>query len=128
MFCAICGKEFHSIKANQYGPKKYCSSICYRTHRLKVAPECDSNRRNIIRQEIIDILGRECKHCGCTDKRCLQIDHIYNDGKKERNNLRDRLTYYKFILNKIKSGSNDYQLLCANCNTIKEYERRKKNN
>jgi len=31
-------------------------------------------------------------------------------------------SYYRFILNEIKAGSKDYQLLCANCNWIKKFE------
>jgi hypothetical protein len=30
---------------------------------------------------------------------------------------------YRAILREIKAGSKDYQLLCANCNWIKKYEK-----
>ena len=54
---------------------------------------------------------------------CLCIDHIDGGGTKERKNSKSYDQYLKMILEKIKFGSKDYQLLCANCNQIK----RKKN-
>lgn len=52
---------------------------------------------------------------GCTDRRCLQIDHINGGGRKDRNSGAGRYGLYKRIL----EGSRDYQILCANCNWIK---------
>lgn len=54
---------------------------------------------------------------GCTDSRCLQIDHPNGDGAKERRTfLKNSITVY---LKKVIENPQDYQLLCANCNWIK---------
>lgn len=84
------------------------------------------------KQEIFNLLGNKCARCGFNDKRALQIDHINGGGCKEREQLfgskyTSGSIYYKRILDKIKDGSKEYQLLCANCNWIKRHERGENN-
>jgi len=73
-------------------------------------------------REIKELLGNKCVKCGFSDTRALQIDHLNGGGSKFRKNVRGR-RYYKNILDAILAGSKEYQLLCANCNVIKRYER-----
>ena len=80
-----------------------------------------------LRQKIFDLLGIKCVVCGESDWRCLQIDHVHGGGNEERKKLchgthGSNQTYYREILKKIKDGSKDYKLLCANCNWIKKFE------
>lgn len=72
-----------------------------------------SNKR--ARELALQKLGGVCVHCGFSDPRALQIDHISGGGNQERN------TIGRFaICRKIASGDTDgYQILCANCNWIK---------
>lgn len=53
---------------------------------------------------------------GCTDRRCIQIDHVDGDGKKDRKGGGGRYSMYLRIL---KDTDKKYQILCANCNWIK---------
>lgn len=101
------------------------------THNHMTTPEGRKQMREYrdrIRLEIIRLLGGKCSNpnClipnGCSDIRCLQIDHVNGGGRKELEKFNSRVLYYKFVLEQIKSGSKDYQLLCANCNWIKKYE------
>lgn len=71
------------------------------------------------RQDIFNLLGNKCAHCGNTDPRVLQIDHKNGGGRKDTQNQRNSQAYYRKVL---KLGSSSYQLLCANCNWIKRYE------
>ena len=71
--------------------------------------------------EIFGLLGKKCIRCGFSDPRCLQIDHVKGGGCKEKGKFKNYNLYLKMVLEKIKSGSKDYQLLCANCNFIKRY-------
>ena len=73
-----------------------------------------------LRKELITILGSKCIKCGFSDIRALQIDHVNSGGRKEAKNFSSPWLMYTSILKKIKSGSKDYQLLCANCNWIKK--------
>ena len=87
-----------------------------REHRVK--------QRKLLRIKINSLLGNRCIRCGFSDPRALQIDHVNNDGYLERKKIRDDIERLKYILQKIESGSKDYQLLCANCNQIKVFEQK----
>jgi len=76
-----------------------------------------------IRTEILVLLGNKCCRCGFSDIRILQIDHVNNSGGKERERFKGKLQYYKYILDKVKNGSKDYQILCPNCNWLKRFDK-----
>ena len=80
-----------------------------------------------LKEEIIDLLGGKCALCGYSGI-ALQVDHVNNDGNIERKKFTNggNNSYWKCLLDKIKAGSADYQLLCANCNVEKELKRRRK--
>jgi hypothetical protein len=56
--------------------------------------------------------------CECTDIRCLQFDHINGGGNKQRRKL-GSIAILSYILKHPK----EFQLLCANCQWIKRYEK-----
>ena len=57
---------------------------------------------------------------GCTDSRCLQIDHTRGGGYKDRvEKGHTGRALYKAVL---EDQEDTYQLLCANCNWIKRVE------
>lgn len=68
------------------------------------------------RVEILDFMEGKCIFCGFSDYRALQVDHINGCGKK------NRLDRYALFVD-IKKNTHKYQLLCANCNWIKRYEK-----
>jgi hypothetical protein len=84
-----------------------------------------------LHMEIHHLLGDKCISCGFSDWRALQIDHINGGGHRDRIRRCGKKgmgkvggsQYYRYILRQIKLGSKDYQLLCANCNWIKRYEK-----
>ena len=113
--CKDCGETNPS---EFYGHAK---SRCARCHNKKMI-----ERQRKERQDVIQILGGKCIKCGFDDPRALQIDHVHGGGRAEQRRIGfGRITTY--IYNRIKSGSKDYQLLCANCNFIKMFEERKRN-
>ena len=64
-------------------------------------------------------LGNQCVHCGEKDWRCLQVDHVEGGGTKENDK---HGTYW--IYNRIIGGQTEgYQVLCANCNWKKRYDK-----
>ena len=75
------------------------------------------------KQTIFDLLGGVCKHCGFSDSRALQIDHINGGGVKELNSIGNKRSYYSRVIRSIQAGEGKYQLLCANCNWIKRWEK-----
>lgn len=86
-------------------------------------PKCREYVKNYnikIRDKLYNLLGNKCACCGENIKEFLQIDHVNNDGAKDRlevlGNSRGghQLKMYKHMIENIHSGK--YQLLCANCN------------
>ena len=91
-------------------------------------------RRNL-RLAVLKKLGGKCANpaCqwlnadgsrGCTDWRCLQVDHVHGNGNTERKlfiNTKGIGALYRKIL---ADTDGLYQLLCANCNWIKKYVNR----
>ena len=80
-----------------------------------------------MRDATVAYLGSKCIRCGFSDVRILHVDHIFNDGAEERRKHRIKnggrhsdMTRYYF--NHMTEGR--YQLLCPNCNNLKEYLRR----
>lgn len=65
-----------------------------------------------------------CSRCGINDIRVLDIDHIENNGAEERRISGNNLIH-KIFLSGFPVG---YQILCRNCNWIKELEKRNKDN
>jgi len=85
------------------------------------AKEYERKSRGRYKKIIMDLLGGRCVRCGINDWRVLQIDHVNGGGTKEKKRYGGN-GYYIHIIRKLKEGSKDYQLLCANCNWIKKYE------
>jgi hypothetical protein len=73
-----------------------------------------------VRQALLDRLGHMCRCCGLRDGRFLSVDHVWNDGYKERRRTSNPYQLYRKIL----AGSVDsatVQLLCYNCNMAKAF-------
>jgi len=83
---------------------------------------CDalSRQKRVAKQRktILEKLGNKCVICSFNDVRALAIDHVFGGGSKEREEVGG--AYYSFVLEKINNGSEDYQILCCNCNQIKK--------
>jgi hypothetical protein len=92
-------------------------------------PDWTRLRNQEVRRKILLRLGNKCSNpnClvlnGCSDPRCLQIDHINGKGTYERRILGMYRFYAKLLKLDDVTLKRDYQLLCANCNWIKKYER-----
>ena len=95
------------------------------THRSEVnKKQRDLKKR--LKAEVLKQYGEFCRRCGFSDYRALQIDHINNDGAKERRTLGGKdfsgHRFYRWL--KSRGWPEGYQTLCANCNTIKYIESR----
>lgn len=128
-------KERVSQYNKQYYNKNRDSEIQrarnYRLNNIKKYNQWSRERTLYFKNIIYDILGRSCAICGYyEDIKCLQLDHIHGNGRKQRSNksVRNFYCYYASNLDKIKT---DLQLLCINCNWLKrlqDAQERLKNN
>jgi hypothetical protein len=62
--------------------------------------------------------GAYCVQCGFADHRALNLDHIGGGGEIDRNQPGSRTIYYRLKREGFPAG---FQVLCANCNSIKKY-------
>lgn len=83
-------------------------------------PDGAKEYREQLKARVRAKLGEACKHCGFSDIRALQIDHVFGGGNAERKKFGSaQPKLYKRVL---ADTEGKYQLLCANCNWIKRYE------
>jgi hypothetical protein len=122
--CKSCsgeiGKAYRKLKperARVYS-KKY-----YKNH-PKYNVLWGRKNRIEIRKEMISAYGGKCSACGIENFIVLDIDHINNDGGKDRKKGMWGWRLYRW-LRRNKYPKDNYQLLCRNCNWIKEMQRRK---
>lgn len=89
----------------------------------------ERNRAYNLRQKMAvhTLLGGICVECGFSDSRALQIDHVNGGGVREKKG-RHGSVYYQDVLASIAKGEIKYQLLCANCNWIKRFNKNETSN
>ena len=133
-----CGKTFYR-KPNllKRGVKQhYCNTKCRSTHygicNVDGCEEKFFNKNNNKhgmcarhlpekyrinrRHKIFELMGGACVCCGERDLMFLQVDHVFNDGHKERKKSGTR---YGNLLKTWNETPERLQLLCANCNYAK---------
>jgi len=79
-----------------------------------------------LKHDVVELLGAACVLCGLTDERCLEIDHIDNNGGKLRKEAGSPWTHLRGIRDGLLRGENEYnvRLLCANCHSIETWHRK----
>ena len=116
-------KDPEYIDKMRKGIKKAWKEGKYDIHKISkfsALPGFSQNqiRCKYYRDKVFEKLGDQCNQCGFSDKRALQLDHVNGGGTKERK--KKSFMLYKLAIEDI---NNNYQILCANCNWIKRYER-----
>lgn len=69
------------------------------------------SKRNKLRNEALDKLGKACKFCGEKYYEFLSIDHVNNDGYEDKTHKQTKL---KNIIK--EKDLEKFQILCYNCN------------
>lgn len=128
-YLTYISKEGNLIK------KRKQASKFYKTNRERILPRANAYcrfKRDETRRLVLGHYSNntfECKNCGINVYPILTIDHINNNGREHRRRLMKGKTHhawsssvYKDILkNNYPEG---YQVLCFNCNFLKEAIRR----
>ena len=144
-----CGKTFYKKKSytkSKY-KKHYCSSKCQRTHsgicKIDGCEEkffnrssnkhgmCTKHRyesftlyhntksRTKKRHELLELMGGACVCCDERDPIFLQVDHVFNDGHKDRKKYNGGSISTAILLKIWNETPERLQLLCSNCNHAK---------
>ena len=70
-----------------------------------------ADRTAFYQEAVFAHYGRVCVCCGESEPLCLTLDHINNDGKKQRLTSHNDTWYYA-----ARDKPDDLQILCYNCN------------
>lgn len=120
------GKASHSIDGLQ-PVCKACHKQYYRESDHERRRENAARRYWERRLLVVARLGGKCVECGYQDFRALQIDHV-NGGGTIENRTTDASCYLrKLLMLSDEDLHQSYQLLCANCNWVKRWERNEAN-
>ena len=100
---------------------------------VKNDPVRNENKNNVrkinrlkTRIEVMLAYGNECIKCKESGILFLTLDHINNNGILDRNEMGAGVDFYKFLKrNGYPGKGTQLQILCHNCNALKEIERRK---
>ena len=114
-FCPKCQTEKDSSNFNKSKRRDGLRSWCRACER-----EYSKAKLETLRTQVYDKLGHVCCRCGFDDKRALQIDHVFGGGNQEHSKIKNNCAFLRKVLEDLNG---EYQILCANCNWIKRYER-----
>ena len=109
--CTHCGDKL--IEDVNWAPWAYNRG----TYKCTACVNKDNkNKAQEVRESVLSRFGGKCVICGYVGY-ALQIDHIHNDGGKERKQLKTTDKYYRYLLSlSDEEIKQNYQILCANCN------------
>lgn len=122
----------------EYGKKWRKENPKYGNEYLKIHPEFGSEyKKKWLKDLKIEVFTHysngelKCRFCNFNDLRALVLDHINDDGANHQRSIsktgKTRVSTSKIYYDLKKKGfPKGYQVLCANCNTIKEHDRRQK--
>ena len=143
--CSQCGERKPLSEFNLVGRgRPYHRSICksceklnnkeYRDeHRAEIQDQANEyyqehkkdiivsqrEKRQALRNEVIDAYGGKCACCGETHREFLSIDHIEGGGGSHRRTLAETGNYSRKLYPFLKAEGfpkDKYRLLCMNCN------------
>jgi hypothetical protein len=114
--CKICKEKDAEIANYKENGEPLFRSVCWKC-RSKSDPNYKENSKrycNKIRKTVIEHYGNKCECCGEDTYQFLTVDHINNNGNKERKKFNgSRNILINIIRNNFPSG---YRILCFNCN------------
>ena len=94
------------------------------TDKLERAQNSRRAAQKLRRAVMTHLGGPFCSHCGYNNEKALSIDHINNDGAQERKKMNHVYSIYRGILRLPENEAREhYQVLCRNCNWLKQQER-----
>jgi hypothetical protein len=117
MKCLDCNKILELPKT---GRKPIRCKPCANLRTLQKVKTRYFKKHRELKQKVFEKLGNKCNVCNEKDSIVFQIDHINNDGAKDRKVFKNISAFYTYILN----NNPPVQILCCNCNWRKEYYRR----
>jgi hypothetical protein len=129
--CACCGVELtvENTSLSSLKRRQRRCLVCHTEYMREYTKEClDRNRRNskkqrnLLRRRTIESYGGRCACCGEDKFEFLTIDHVYNDGAKQRkeHGFLSGPAFYRWLRDN-GFPKDRFQVLCMNCNCAKSW-------
>lgn len=134
-WCRSCKKKYHDGK-NSSQPlsdtarglknsvKYWKPPLTRRARKSQKVWDTKKDRVRFKRKVCIFLLGSQCRICGFSDYRALEIDHVDGNGNLDTTPNGCRNTESKVYNRIILHKDPNFQLLCSNCHKIKTIENR----
>ena len=122
LYCAKCTYPSRKKYRAAHLEKAKATTAAWRVRRRKVIREKFRRWRVQIKIKAFGLFGSKCQCCGFDDERALQINHRNGARGMRTTSLRCGVRLYSALVH----GQEDlakFQLLCANCNWIKRFEK-----
>ncbi len=100
------------------------NSMKWKKKNRKIVNKQTTERRAKTINILFDFLGRQCVFCGFDNVKALCLDHIDNNGSENRKKFKHSTLEYSYYSKHLDEVGNMLQVLCYNCNMIKEIDRR----
>jgi len=118
--CKLCNKNFICKRSTA----NFCSAICSRKVYYRNKPDLLKATRKRssynLKEKLFNMYGRYCYCCGQSEPGFLTLDHVKNDGYKDRKT--EGLSSHAIYRKAIKHYRPDiYCILCYNCNLAKAH-------
>jgi hypothetical protein len=145
--CRKCGVEltaenwFPSLKKSSQHICKGCATATsvewYKTHLKNLSERRENNRkrynayfRGYNQTQKLKVIKHytngtmRCPNCGCSEIKCLTVEHLNGNGMKHRKITGFGLNFYRWIIR--NNFPDDLTVLCMNCNWIKREQKKNK--
>lgn len=116
-YCIECWNEYRREWSKKNPVSKRASIRAWRQKHKDVVSRQNFDAKFRRRYRCRVMLGGVCACCGESHDSFLDIDHIHNDGNKEREKYGKAYVYSTVL--KMDHPETKYQLLCSNCNQSK---------
>ena len=117
--CTDCKQEKEIFDFPRNGDHRHRSPKCKSCSNAIVQKNKSSIRRRLKLLDLLD--NRQCRVCGERDFRKLQIDHINNDGYKDRARHQNNLHVSNYLKHP-DEAKEKLQVLCGSCHRLKTYQ------
>lgn len=130
-YCSVILTDQNWNKSNKKKNYLCCAHCNYlqrkRYKNSKKENETKRIKRLILKLETLLAYGNKCVSCGEDQSLFLTLDHINNNGHLDRKKYGAGIIFYNF-LKEMGFPQGGLQILCHNCNAMKEYSGTRKAN
>lgn len=114
--CQRHGKTKAIVRIRKNGYLHRRCHECYKAVQRRAVGAWNKKERLRCRALVLDSYGGRCECCAESNYGFLSIDHINNDGKEHRKEIRNGIGIYYWLVKREFPRDGRFRILCYNCN------------